>query len=137
MNRLKPIVGQWYLRHGKGQTFEVVSIDDANGTVELQDFDGNLDEVDIRTWFAQDIEAIDAPEDLTGVLDLAAPDEADGSDEAEPEGEWTGTEPMRAAEEEAQQSTAADDESDDWDEGKPQEPFIADEPEAARRSPES
>jgi hypothetical protein len=137
MNRLKPIVGQWYLRHDKGQTFQVVSVDDADGTVELQDFDGNLDEVDIKAWFAQDIEAIDPPEDLTGVLDVAEPDEADGSDEAEPEGKWTGPEPMRAAEVDAGQNTAAEDESDDWAEGAPEEPFIADEPDAARRSPES
>jgi hypothetical protein len=61
MHHIKPEVGHWYQCSDRGQLFEVVSID--GGTVELQDFDGNLDEMDVRAWFSLDLEAVAAPED--------------------------------------------------------------------------
>jgi hypothetical protein len=79
MNPVNPIVGEWYLSRNTGRMFEVVSVDD-DGTIELQDYDGNLDEFDRGAWLAQDVETIDPPEDLAGVFDMEAPDEADGGD---------------------------------------------------------
>ena len=63
MHHIKPEIGRWYQCRDRGQVFEVVSIDNGDGTVELQDYDGNLDEVDVRAWFTLDIEAVAAPED--------------------------------------------------------------------------
>lgn len=135
MNHLKPIVGQWYMRHDKGQIFSVVGIDDASSTVETQDFDGNLDEVDIKSWFALEIEPIETPEDWTAPLDQTESDDVRASETDMSQSDWTQPlEPLRGAEHEAWEEAASEDETDEWDEGAPAEPFIADEPDAVRRT---
>lgn len=68
-NDLDPMVDAWYQHLDKGDKFEVVAIDDANGLVEIQYFDGNMDELDIDAWRHLKIELIEPPEDWTGPID--------------------------------------------------------------------
>ncbi len=49
-NRLPPIVGNWYAHRDKGALFQVVALDEDAGTIEIQEFDGGLDELDIDEW---------------------------------------------------------------------------------------
>jgi hypothetical protein len=67
--RLLPQVGRWYAHRDKGQMFQVVAVDEDEGCVETQDFDGDVDEVDLETWFAMPLELAAAPEDWTGPVD--------------------------------------------------------------------
>lgn len=73
--RVFPVIGQWYERRDKGGLFQVVALDEALQTVEIQEFDGNLDEVDFDTW--RDLQPLEAaaPEDWSGPLDDVEPDE--------------------------------------------------------------
>jgi hypothetical protein len=64
-----PLIGHWY-RHPNGSLFEVVAVDEEDATVELQHFDGTLDEVDLEAWPALLIESVDAPEDWSGSVDM-------------------------------------------------------------------
>lgn len=64
-----PVVSQWYQHRDKGYKFQVVSIDDRERTVEMQHFDGDLEEVDLEDWYSLLVEPIEAPEDFTGPLD--------------------------------------------------------------------
>lgn len=73
MERVQPIIGQWYKRPGRS-IFEVVAIDDVARTVELQHFDGTVDELDRESWDSAYIEIAEAPEDYSGSLDLMAHD---------------------------------------------------------------
>jgi hypothetical protein len=73
--RLHPVVGQWYSHRDKGNLFQVVAIDEEDGTVEIQEFDGALDELDLDEWYAQSIEAAAQPEDWSGPVDDVEPDE--------------------------------------------------------------
>ena len=73
MERVKPVIGQWYKRPGRS-IFEVVAIDEDARTVELQHFDGTVDELDIESWDSAYIEIVEAPEDYSGSLDLQARD---------------------------------------------------------------
>lgn len=57
-----PIIGSWYQRV-KGSEFEVVGFDEDDGVVEIQDSDGNLEEIDIDTWYSMELEDIDNPDD--------------------------------------------------------------------------
>lgn len=41
-NQLDPVVTQWYQYRDEGTLFEVIAVDDRDGTVDIQDFD-NLD----------------------------------------------------------------------------------------------
>ena len=43
---LYPVIGQWFSRPN-GTLFEVVAVDEDDGTVELQQFDGTIDEIDL------------------------------------------------------------------------------------------
>ena len=70
-----PLIGSWY-RHPNGSLFEVVAVDEEDGTVELQHFDGTLDEVDLETWPALLIESVGAPEDVSGPFGTVLPNRA-------------------------------------------------------------
>ena len=88
MNFIKPIVGQWY-RGDTDELFEVVAIDELDGTIEIQYFDGSVTEVDIETWNEQLrdelIEAANAPEDWSGAVDVESEDlDRDAEDVARP-----------------------------------------------------
>ena len=74
-----PIIDNWYCRLDKGQRFRVVSIDEKTNAVGVQDFDGNLDEYDLDTWYQLDLEPCAAPENWSGPLDIGNIDDL-GSD---------------------------------------------------------
>lgn len=69
INHLRPRVGCWYNHLDKGDLFQVVALDDASGTIEIQEFDGGLDEVDFEEWRQMFIEPAAAPEDWSGPVD--------------------------------------------------------------------
>lgn len=60
----EPIVNQWYRHLDKGRQFQVTAIDDEEDTVEIQYFDGDVEEIDLDSWYELDIEPIEPPEDL-------------------------------------------------------------------------
>jgi hypothetical protein len=68
-----PVVGDWY-RRSNGALFEIVAIDRDDGTVELQHFDGTLEETDLDTWVEQEFEEARPPEDWSGSVDIEPED---------------------------------------------------------------
>jgi hypothetical protein len=72
MTSPSPIVGEWYRRHGA--LLEVVAIDRDDSTVEVQHFDGTLEEFDLEAWGEQEFEEAQAPEDWTGSVDVEPED---------------------------------------------------------------
>lgn len=64
-----PVINQWYHYPQKAQKFLVIATDDHTATVEIQYFDGNLDEFDLTTWYEMAVERIEEPEDWTGPMD--------------------------------------------------------------------
>ena len=66
---LYPVIGQWFSRPN-GTLVEVVALDEDGGTVELQQFDGTIDEVDLEAW--PDLLLVEAspPEDWSGSVDM-------------------------------------------------------------------
>lgn len=77
----EPAIGRWY-RRSNGQLFEVVAVDEDDETIELQFFDGTIDEVDHETWAKLLIERVAAPEDWSGSVDMDPEDYA-GDEEGE------------------------------------------------------
>lgn len=69
MTSPSPVVGDWY-RRINGALFEVVAIDRDDGTVEVQHFDGTVEEFDLESWDEQDFEEAQPPEDWTGSVDV-------------------------------------------------------------------
>ena len=76
-----PAIGRWY-RRTNGQLFEVVAVDEQEGTIELQFFDGTIDEVDEETWSRLLIERVAAPEDWSGSVDMD-PEDFSGQEDGE------------------------------------------------------
>ena len=79
-----PVIGEWYRRPG-GESFEVVAIDRDDRTIEIQYFDGTIEEVEFDDWLEDEIEATEAPEDWTGSVDVE-PEDTENEYEAEPGG---------------------------------------------------
>ena len=80
-----PVIGQWFSRPN-GTLFEVVAIDEDDRTVEIQQFDGTIDEVDIERWPELLLTEISAPEDWSGSVDMDPEDYVGGKDNDIPSG---------------------------------------------------
>ncbi|HLS80189.1 MAG TPA: DUF6763 family protein [Steroidobacter sp.] len=73
MTSPSPVVGEWY-RHPNGALFEVVAIDRDEGAIEVQHFDGTIEEFDLESWDEQEFEEAQAPDDWTGSVDVEPED---------------------------------------------------------------
>ena len=94
-NELDPRIDQWYSYIDKGQSFYVVAIDEEDHAVEIQHFDGDLEEISFAEWRNLNIELSDEPENWRGALDIAEKDDlgteitdTTGADWAEPGKEY-------------------------------------------------
>ena len=83
-----PVIGEWYRRAG-GDSFEVVAIDRDDRTIEIQYFDGTIEELEVEEWLEDTIESSEPPEDWTGSVDVE-PEDTENEYEAEPgaNGAW-------------------------------------------------
>ncbi|MGH8167899.1 MAG: DUF6763 family protein [Woeseiaceae bacterium] len=82
-----PLIGSWY-RHPNGNLFEVVAVDEEDATIELQHFDGTIDEVDLETWPGLLIESVGAPEDWSGSVDMDPEDFVGSNEQSELPAGW-------------------------------------------------
>ena len=69
----EPRIGDWY-RTATGDNFEIVALDADDETLEIQYFDGTVEELDLDTWYELNIEASEPPEDYSGSLDIGRED---------------------------------------------------------------
>ncbi len=73
---LYPAIGQWFQRP-TGVLFEVVAVDEGERTVEIQQFDGTIDEIDVESWTEWLVTEVAAPEDWSGSVDMEPEDHVD------------------------------------------------------------
>jgi hypothetical protein len=71
-----PRIGDWY-KNSAGEAFEIVAQDEEDDTLELQYYDGTVEELDREAWEASRPELIEPPEDWSGSMDLAREDAQD------------------------------------------------------------
>ena len=114
-----PIVGNWYQHLDKGQFFEVVAVDQEGGTVDIQHFDGDLEEVSVEGWYQWDIEPGEAPEDWTGAMDDVVRDDLGYTETEMRQEDWS--EPLEEVRVSWQSAEEPPEEQDDWGEGYPEE----------------
>jgi hypothetical protein len=74
----QPDIGNWY-RFTGSDLFEVVAVDEDDGTLEIQYFDGTVEEMDLEDWATHweegGVETAQAPEDWTGSVDVEPEEE--------------------------------------------------------------
>jgi len=68
-----PRVEQWY-RANTGDHFEIVALDEDDGTIEIQYFDGTVEEIDLDGWEALEASIAAPPEDWSGSVDIQQDD---------------------------------------------------------------
>jgi len=68
-NNFQPQVGDWY-KSINGDQFEIVATEEQGSMLEIQHFDGAVEEIDIDSWKEMD----EAPEDWSGSLDIQRED---------------------------------------------------------------
>lgn len=113
---LEPIVEHWYRHLDKGQIFKVIDVDDEGRVIEIQHFDGTVDQIEADEWADMEVEAAEEPEDWTGPLDDVERDDLDYTETDMTSTDWRRpAEDVRAAEE-AWQSTAPENEHSERDE---------------------
>jgi hypothetical protein len=76
----RPIESQWYRHLDRDYLFQVTAVDEEAGTVELQRFDGDLEEIALEEWYALGVEPVEPPEDWTGPMDNVGHDDLGYSD---------------------------------------------------------
>ena len=110
--RLRPEVGLWFSHRDKGQMFQVVAIDEDEGVVEIQDVDGDVDEIELDSWPTLLLERAEPPEDATGPTDESDPDELGDSAEFDaPSRNWRS--PLDELPAQPQEMIEADDADED------------------------
>lgn len=134
----RPRISQWYTRSDKGEIFQVVGYDANSRTIEIQTFDGDVDEIDLETWATLPLEFAEPPEDWTGPVDDVERDDL-GYSETDMSGtDWA--EPMQSLRPEKEEGgegvaeeTASEDETMPEDESALREELALDNPVAAKR----
>ncbi len=80
-----PVIGTWF-RRPNGTLFEVVALDEEEATVEIQQFDGTIDEVELENWPELLLVEVSAPEDWSGSVDMDPEDYVGRKDSEMPNG---------------------------------------------------
>ena len=73
MSAARPEVGAWY-QTVAGDYLEVVAYDPDEGTIEIQHFDGAVEEYDEDSWDELVVRSAEPPEDWSGSLDIERQD---------------------------------------------------------------
>jgi len=76
-----PLIGKWF-RLRDGSISEVVAVDEEEDAIEIQYFDGTVEEFDLDEWAEQLPVEIYPPEDWSGSVDMD-PDDFVGIKEGE------------------------------------------------------
>ncbi|HEX7081452.1 MAG TPA: DUF6763 family protein [Gammaproteobacteria bacterium] len=99
-----PIVGYWYRRVDKGQTFTVVGVDEDEGIIEIQHADGEVEEIDEAAWADMELEVVDEPDEWRGALDDVEDEDLDYTDDG--------------TERDVDELRELDEDDDEWDDSR-------------------
>ena len=126
-------IGQWYLRQDKGEAFLVTAYDDSSRTIEIQTFDGDIDEIDQEAWTTLPLEFAEPPEDWTGPLDDVEVDDLGYTETEMTTADWSAPLQPIAPAAEAWEEPTDDTERDPEGEGMPEEELVPEDPSAMTR----
>lgn len=76
----KPKLNAWYQDAQEDQIFEVIAIDDDDGTIEIQYYDGEVAELDFDSWKQMVVIPAQPPEDWRSSYELSDDDTSDADD---------------------------------------------------------
>jgi hypothetical protein len=74
-----PVIGQWYSMPD-GELFKVVALDTVGNSIEIQYFDGTVEELESGDWTELWVKRVAAPEDWSGSVDVSREDIGNNDD---------------------------------------------------------
>ncbi len=78
MSEVDAVIGNWYQLPG-GQLFEVVALDERDGCIEIQNFEGDVDELESEAWYEMPLVVVEPPDDSAGAYeDIEEDDTSNG-----------------------------------------------------------
>ena len=81
----EPVIGQWYEDIQK-RRFEVVAADE--DAVEIQYYDGDVEEVDMESWYLMNVVLAAEPNDASGPYDDLGMEEFGGERDESRSSDW-------------------------------------------------
>ena len=109
-----PIEFNWYAHLDKGQSFRVVAVDEDSRSVDIQYFDGQVEEIDMDAWYEMDVEPAEAPENWSGAVDVGEVDDFGTEITDTQTDDWNS--PMQEV-----KAQTGEEPEDEWGEGSPDE----------------
>ncbi len=88
MTELLPKVGNWYRNLEDERLFEIVAMDEEDGSIEIQYFESEIEELDMDTWEELALESVAAPEDWSGPYDDLVQDDMGDTEEVRRPKSW-------------------------------------------------
>lgn len=84
-----PEIGNWFFDKEYQCIFEVVALDEVERNIEIQYFTGEIEELDLDTWYELELNRIPAPEDWSGPFEIPREDLGYSDETFHPE-DWSG-----------------------------------------------
>lgn len=84
----EPTVGDWY-GDTEDKIFEIVALDTDTNTIEIQYFDGAVEDIDIDDWYEMELESVAEPEDWSGPFDNVVRDDLGDTDFVRHPEDWS------------------------------------------------
>jgi len=72
---IEPTVGNWYITLDNFQRFTINAINEYDKTIEIQFFDGNIEELGFAEWEELEISLSAEPESWAGAIDIVEIDD--------------------------------------------------------------
>jgi hypothetical protein len=86
-NEFVPLVGDWY-RDETGNSFKIIHMDEAAGSIEVQYLDGALEAMELDSWSERELVGTAPPEDWSAAFDDIEASELDETEAAMRPHEW-------------------------------------------------
>ncbi len=83
-------IGNWYKSQDIQKIFEIVAIDAEDDCIEIQYFDGEVEELDIDSWNELNTIEVAAPEDWCGPYEMNKEDLENYTDDVIHPEDWNG-----------------------------------------------
>ncbi len=70
LKRVLPELGAWYQDIERDLLFKIIDLDEDVGFIAAQHFDGEIEELDLESFFKMPLKCAEPPEDWTGPYEL-------------------------------------------------------------------
>jgi len=90
MTNQPAVVGNWYQEALSDKLFEIVAVDEETDSIQVQFYDGEIEEFDQDTWESLILFTAAPPEDWRGPFEISSEDDSNFDDGIQYPENWSG-----------------------------------------------